>query len=153
MEDDRALRYVGDIDPSSAYREIIDKPGTYLVDVRTSAEWVFVGLPDLSDADKDVWRIEWTSYPMMAHNPKFFADLSANVAASGADALLFLCRSGQRSHAAAEAALSAPELKALGRPMTFYNVAEGFEGALDQATGHRGSLGGWKSRGLPWRQS
>jgi rhodanese-related sulfurtransferase len=58
--------------------------------------------------------------------------------------VLFLCRSGVRSAAAAEAAARAGYAHA-------YNVTEGFEGPLD-ADGHRG-VSGWKAAGLPWRQS
>jgi rhodanese-related sulfurtransferase len=58
--------------------------------------------------------------------------------------IFFICRSGVRSMAAAEAA------RAAGFPHVF-NVADGFEGPPD-AEAHRGSVAGWKADGLPWRQ-
>lgn len=152
MADAERLAYRGDVDPTETWRSIVDNSGSYLVDVRTGAEWTFVGLPDLSEASKPVWRIEWKMFPTMAHNPRFYADLAQNVAAVNATDLYFLCRSGQRSHEAASIGLEAPELRALERPLTFYNVAGGFEGRLDPKTGHRGVVDGWKSDGLPWRQ-
>jgi rhodanese-related sulfurtransferase len=58
--------------------------------------------------------------------------------------IYFLCRSGVRSLAAAEAA------RAEGF-QNVYNVADGFEGPVD-AKGHRGAAAGWKASNLPWRQ-
>ena len=58
--------------------------------------------------------------------------------------IYFLCRSGVRSLAAAQAA------QAAGFPHVF-NIADGFEGPPDPQ-GHRGTTAGWKADGLPWRQ-
>lgn len=146
-------RYVGDVEPAEAWRAIVDNSKSYLVDVRTVAEWTFVGAPDLSQAAKELWRIEWKTFPSMAHNTAFFAGLAQAVSESGAQEVYFLCRSGQRSHEAASLGVSAPEITALGLGVTFFNVAHGFEGPTDPATGHRGGVSGWKADGLPWRQS
>jgi rhodanese-related sulfurtransferase len=84
----------------------------------------------------------------MAPNPAFAAQTAEKLRAAGADAetpVLFLCRSGARSRAAAIAMTKAGFSKA-------YNVAGGFEGDLDQ-TRHRGARNGWKAEGLSWRQS
>ena len=138
------MTYAGDLDPTESYELLSSDPDAVLVDVRTRAEWNYVGLPDLSGLDKKVLRIEWLSFPDGAVNSSFAGELErAGVPRSAP--VLFLCRSGQRSIAAAEAATAAGYERA-------YNVAQGFEGGLD-ADGHRGSASGWKVSGLPWRQS
>jgi rhodanese-related sulfurtransferase len=137
------MTYAGDLGPAEAYELLERDPDAVLVDVRTRAEWAYVGLPDLSGLGKAVVRVEWSRYPDGARNAAFLDEL----AAAGVDRdrpVVFLCRSGVRSGAAAEAATGA----GYGRA---YNVAEGFEGPLD-GDGHRGSRG-WRAAGLPWRQS
>ena len=115
-----------------------------LIDVRTRAEWNYVGLPDLDSLGKKVALSQWQVYPSMQPNPQFVAELTAALPDRTAP-LLFLCRSGARSAAAAKA------LTAAGYSSCF-NVAEGFEGPLD-AEAKRGRVGGWKAAGLPWRQT
>lgn len=137
---------VDEIDPAAAYRVLAEMPGAALVDVRTLAEWTFVGLPDLSALGTPVHTVEWVSFPGGAPNPQFLPQLSAALDGAAPERLFFLCRSGQRSLYAAEAAAAA------GLAPHCTNIGEGFEGALD-AQGHRGAAAGWKARGLPWRQS
>ncbi len=139
--------YAGDIDVQDAWALLKGDPKAQLVDVRTMAEWNFVGLPDLSSVGRQVHRIEWQTYPSMAVNSGFAAQTVQNLRAAGADTdtpILFLCRSGARSRAAAIALTQAGFTRAL-------NVAGGFEGDPDPA-GHRGQINGWKATGLPWRQ-
>lgn len=138
------MSYAGDLDPTDSYRLLTDDAASVLVDVRTAAEWNYVGLPDLSSIGKQVIRLEWLTFPGGAVNPSFVAELERAGVAKDAP-VLFLCRSGQRSVAAANAATNAGWTRA-------YNVAQGFEGGLN-AAGHRGGDSGWKSLGLPWRQS
>lgn len=135
------MTYAGDVTPAEAYALLEQEPTATLVDVRTQAEWNYVGLPDLSGIGKHVVTVEWLSYPTGEVNPDFVDQVKA-LAPEG-DPILLLCRSGVRSIAAAEA------LSAAGLPNS-YNVVEGFEGALD-TSGHR-SVNGWKLAGLPWRQ-
>jgi rhodanese-related sulfurtransferase len=135
--------YAGDVDPAQAWEMLSKDPDAVLVDVRTDAEWRYVGLPELSGIGKKAYCVSWQLYPDMRHN----ADFAAQVAQSGITAdktLLLICRSGQRSRDAALA------LTATGFSRC-YNVAEGFEGPRD-AQFHRGGDGGWKARGLPWVQ-
>ena len=123
------------------------EPKAQLIDVRTSAEWNFVGVPELASLGREPILIEWQRYPDMAVNPAFVQALSTELAARGASAqtpLLFLCRSGARSQSAAVAMTAAGYSRA-------YNVAGGFEGSRDEA-GHRGTVEGWKHDGLPWMQ-
>ena len=134
---------VENVPPAKVWEALRKDPKAQLVDVRTDAEWNFVGLPDLSSAGKQVVPIQWQVYPTMQRNAAFVEQLSE--AGFTADHhIYFICRSGQRSHAAAQAA------QAAGFPSA-YNVAEGFEGGVD-ADGHRGTATGWKAAGLPWRQ-
>ncbi len=140
--------YAGDIPAKEAWALLAATPAAQLVDVRTLAEWSFVGLPDLSSLNRQVHCIEWQSFPEGAVNPGFAGEAQAAVTAAGADKqtpVLMLCRSGARSRAAAIA------LTALGFT-SVYNVAGGFEGDPDGMR-HRGTRNGWKADGLPWRQN
>ena len=140
--------YAGDLELSQAWDLLVREPKAQLVDVRTIAEWSFVGLPDLSALDREPHRIEWQTYPSMQPNPNFVADASARLQAAGTEPetpVLFLCRSGARSRAAAVA------MKRAGFQNAF-NIAGGFEGDLN-SEGHRGQVSGWKAAGLPWRQT
>jgi rhodanese-related sulfurtransferase len=121
--------------------------GSVLVDVRTSAEWAFVGLPDLTSIGKRPVLVEWLDFPGNTPNQAFVAQLSDALTAVGANKdteLFFLYRSGGRSLSAARAMAAAGYTRCR-------NVADGFEGPLDPNR-HRGGLGGWKAKGLPWVQ-
>jgi rhodanese-related sulfurtransferase len=139
--------YAGDITSTEAWAVLAGEPKAQLIDVRTVAEWAYVGLPDLSALGREVHCVEWQSFPSMAPNPDFVAMAAEKVRHAGADeqtALLFLCRSGARSRAAAIAMTRAGFRKS-------FNIAGGFEGDLD-ASRHRGARNGWKAADLPWRQ-
>jgi rhodanese-related sulfurtransferase len=138
------VSYAGDITPEQAWKLLSDNPQAVLVDVRTDAEWRFVGVPDLSSLGRDVVYIEWNRADGQ-RNENFLAELSEQVTADADDRpVVFLCRSGNRSISAAEAATEAGIAPS-------YNVLDGFEGHLDGA-GHRGGSG-WRAIGLPWKQS
>jgi rhodanese-related sulfurtransferase len=131
------LPYAGALLPLEARTLMQTVPGAKLVDVRTQAEWDYVGhVPESV-------LIEWNTYPSGQRNPRFVEQLQARVAKTEAP-VMFLCRSGERSHNAATEATQA------GYPNS-YNVLEGFEGEKDPH-GHRGALGGWRFAGLPWLQ-
>lgn len=129
--------------PTQAWQALQSDPHAQLVDVRTDAEWAFVGLPDLSGAGKQPVLIPWQVYPSMQPHPDFVGALR-EAGLTPESRIMFLCRSGARSMAAAQAAVAA------GFPHA-YNVADGFEGNPD-AEGHRGVAAGWKAEELPWRQ-
>lgn len=140
--------YAGDVSATEAWTILEHEPKAQLIDVRTAAEWSFVGFPDLAELGRETLLVEWQSFPAMTVNPDFATAAAAAVRKAGADQgtpLLFLCRSGARSRAAAIAMTAAGYAKA-------YNVAGGFEGDLDGER-HRGRCNGWKASGLPWRQS
>ena len=122
-----------------AWRMLNDDQKAVLVDVRSTAEWNLVGIPDLSGLPNELRTVEWTSYPTGSANPDF-----VDQATTGLDPdqpILLLCRSGARSQAAAQA------LQANGYA-NVHNIAPGFEGPLD---GQRHRHGGWKDK-LPWIQ-
>jgi rhodanese-related sulfurtransferase len=128
------LPYAGALTPAEAH--VLLQAGAKLVDVRTKPELMYVGRVPGSVL------VEWQTYPGNAPNPGFVAQLAEAV--EPGDTLMFLCRSGVRSHAAAAAATEAGWRDS-------YNVLEGFEGDRD-AEQHRGTLGGWRKAGLPWVQ-
>jgi len=134
---------VDNVPPAQVWEALKSDPKAQLVDVRTEAEWTFVGLPDLSPAGKQVVLIQWQVFPAMHVNADF-ADQLQKAGFTPDQHLYFICRSGQRSLAAAQAAQDA------GFPHA-HNVAEGFEGTPN-GSGHRGTVTGWKARNLPWRQ-
>ena len=128
------LGYAGDITPDMAY-EWMQSGQAVMVDVRSDAEREWVGFVPGAVA------VAWKQWPGMTMNPTF--DDAIRTAASGKKIVL-LCRSGVRSVAAAKRATE------LG--LEAYNILEGFEGDANQE-GHRGTQGGWRTRGLPWRQN
>lgn len=135
------MTYSADLSPQQAWEALASDPRAVLVDVRTQAEWAFVGVPDLTSIDKQMVPIEWSSFPTGALNDAFLQQLQEAVPQDSS--VYFLCRSGARSAAAAEAATAAGWTSA-------HNVIDGFEGPVDEH-GHR-ALAGWKQTGLPWRQ-
>ena len=126
--------YAGDVSPQLAW-QWVQAGEAVLVDVRTDAEREWVGFVPGAVA------VAWKQWPGMAMNPAF--DQLVSQAANGRK-LVFLCRSGVRSIAAAKRATE------LG--LESYNVLEGFEGDPDE-NAHRGRKGGWRYHGLPWRQN
>jgi rhodanese-related sulfurtransferase len=134
---------VENVAPTQTWKALKTDPNALLVDVRTDVEWNFVGVPDLAEAGKQALLIAWQVYPTMQRD-KSFEDKLKQAGVTPDHTIYFICRSGARSMAAAQAALAA------GFPNVF-NVADGFEGPVD-TDGHRGSAAGWKAEGLPWLQ-
>ena len=131
------LPYEGSLLPSEALTFLQENSEARLVDVRSKAEWSWVGrIPGAVE-------IEWLVFPSMQANPDFLGHLSLKVPKESP--VMFICRSGVRSNQAAIAALESGYLNC-------FNVLEGFEGDKD-SNGHRGIQGGWKAAGLPWVQS
>lgn len=126
--------YAGEVTPAEAWR-LVELGAARLVDVRSAAEWSFVGMPPSATG------IEFKTWPGMQPNPAFADQLEAAVTKDLP--VLFLCRSGVRSVAAATLAT--------GLGYQAYNILDGFEGPLD-GQGQRNRLGGWRASGLPWRQ-
>jgi len=138
------IGYLDNIGPAEAWKLLAEERESVLIDVRTFAEWSYVGIPDLSNLGKKPILLEWQSYPNNELNPDFTKDLVGAVANREAS-VIFLCRSGARSASAASSAA--------GQGYSHcYNLAGGFEGDPDSSQ-HRGLLSGWKAAGLPWVQS
>jgi rhodanese-related sulfurtransferase len=130
------LPYEGALYPVEAFEILRSAPGVKLVDVRSRAEFDWVGrVPDSV-------HIEWATYPGMRPNPNFLAQLEQQVDKEAL--VIFLCRSGTRSHHAAVAATQAGYRDC-------YNMLEGFEGDAD-GNKHRNTTAGWRAAGLPWEQ-
>ena len=145
VSEEQSQGYAGDLSAAEAWAQLSREPAAQLVDVRTTAEWSFVGVPDLSSIGRRVHCLEWQGYPSMAANPDFVAQARAALGDKKDTPVLFLCRSGARSRAAAMAMTGAGYTRS-------FNVAGGFEGDLDEER-HRGRQSGWKAAGLPWKQT
>lgn len=131
------LPYDGALLPKEAHQIWKEAPAATLVDVRTRAERDYVGrIPGAIE-------IEILTYPGNRPNPAFLAELEQRV--DKESLVMFICRSGGRSHNAAQFARQAGYTQC-------YNVLEGFEGDKD-AAGHRNTKGGWRVAGLPWVQN
>lgn len=128
------LPYSGAVTPAEAWALCQGLSNVRIVDVRTRAEWQFVGI--VPDAE----LIEWKSYPLMTLNPDFMKQLKSRV--DPECVVLFLCRSAVRSHEAAALAAAQGYCEA-------FNILEGFEGARNERQ-QRGYSNGWKAAGLPW---
>lgn len=137
--------YAGDVTPREAWNILADNPAAVLVDVRTQVEWQLIGKPDLSSIDREPIFLQWVT--MQGPNKDFIPELKAALeergVATGAP-IYFMCQSGGRSK------VSAMQCTELGYTAA-WNIAEGFEGDLDEHQ-HRNSVGGWKFAGLPWTQ-
>ncbi|MGJ0385548.1 rhodanese-like domain-containing protein [Paenarthrobacter nicotinovorans] len=130
------MSYAGDLTPQDAWAKL--EQGAILVDVRTEGEWAHIGIPDTKATENDPLFIQWNLAGGIP-NSRFIEDLQQQAPEDDGVELVFICRSGQRSIAAAIAATHAG--------FTAYNVLEGFEGEPDRY-GER-TVNGWKNRGLP----
>jgi len=134
---------VENVAPQDVWKALLADPDAQMVDVRTDAEWSFVGIADLSQAGKTPALIPWQVFPSMQVNGVFTEQMK-QAGLKPEHKIYFLCRSGVRSMAAAQAVIAA------GFPHA-YNITDGFEGPPD-SEGHRGHVAGWKASELPWRQ-
>ena len=132
-----------EISPRQAWDLLAAEKEARLVDVRTQPEWLYVGEPVLADMGKRIVKVSWHVFPEMNVNANFVSELLS--ATTPERAVIFICRSGGRSFAAAKTAAKAGFARS-------YSLAGGFEGGIDRQ-GHRGTTTGWKSEGLPWKQS
>lgn len=141
------MSYAGDVSCKDCFSALQHNKNAQLIDVRTMPEWMFVGVPNLTEIGKQAHTVDWQQFPSMQINTGFVEAVETVIEASGAnkDAEVYcLCRSGVRSIAAAEALTAAGFIKA-------FNVLGGFEGDHNNE-GKRGSTIGWKFDGLPWMQ-
>lgn len=127
--------------PKPAFEDLQQTPEAVLIDCRTRAEWVYVGVPLLPETGATIAFIEWVDTAGMP-NPEFLGQVSR--VARPHTPLYLLCRSGVRSAAACQ-------FLAESGFETLVNIAEGFEGDVG-SNGQRASINGWKFNGLPWAQ-
>jgi len=132
------------ISSTKGWEMLAENKSSALVDVRTTEEWSLVGIPIISSLGKELIKIEWLKSPSMVKNTNFKTHLMEQVKDKSTP-LIFICRSGGRSLAAAEEMLEAGYSEC-------YNIEDGFEGEPDQ-NGHRGNISGWKFNNLPWGKS
>jgi len=138
---------VDEVDVALAWNVLQANSRAQLIDVRTRAEWTYVGIPDLGPLGRRTVLIEWQTFPDQSVDLRFAERLANELQALGVqvdDDLFFICRSGSRS-------LAAAKVMAASGYRACHNVSEGFEGPLDDAR-HRGTQIGWKAIGLPWQQ-
>lgn len=132
------------LSPPAAYELLQEDPRALLIDIRSNMEFLFVGHPTGSV------HIPWMDGPDWVKNPDFLPDVrQLLLGGSGEDSespvpVILICRSGQRTVDAGNALIEA------GIENVFH-VDEGFEGNLDESH-HRGTIGGWRFHGLPWKQ-
>ncbi len=137
------MSYKRNLLPKMAVERLQDNPQALFVDVRSKAEYKYVGFPENSIL------IPWIDDPDWEPNPEVFSDLVMQEL-DGSENLLnteiiLICRSGFRSNEA----LKCLENKGFTQVS---HVASGFEGDLDE-NDHRGNLNGWRHDGMPWSQS
>ncbi len=138
---------IPEAEPRDVWEHLNSDADAQLIDVRTSAEWTYVGHPDLGTLDKPVVFAQWSSFPEQTVDSHYADQLEHTLENAGLGketTLFFLCRSGVRS-------LAAARVMAARGFTRCHNVTDGFEGPPD-AGRHRGRTAGWKATGLPWVQ-
>jgi rhodanese-related sulfurtransferase len=138
--------YAGDVTAREAWDVLAANPDALLIDVRTEVEWNLIGRPDLSSISREPLYLQWVT--LKGPNPDFVKELDESLKELSIDnnvPLFFMCQSGGRSK------ISAMQCTELGYTAC-HNIAEGFEGDLDEHQ-HRNSINGWKASGLPWKQT
>ncbi len=140
---------IKEINSGEAY-EFLKEEDVALIDVRTDAEYAFVGQVDLTEISGKSFLVPWKVFPAMSINPRFQITLEKNLRNEFPEKdpqdlkLIFMCRSGARS---LEAAMYCTQLGF----KDCYNLSSGFEGNPDDK-GHRSNIDGWRAENLPWRQ-
>ena len=133
------------VNPRQAAEMIQSEPKSLFIDVRSHMEYLFIGHPS------GALHIPWIDEPEWTVNPHFVRDIRQLLLGglahdgSGDNVPIFLiCRSGKRSKEAGERLIEEGFTNV-------YNIANGFEGELDEQH-HRSTRGGWRFEGLPWEQ-
>ena len=135
---------VGMVNSKQAWEALTENSQSVFIDVRTKAEWAFVGIPVLSKINKNPLFIEWREFPDMNVNEDFVNKVKS-VVTDLKTPIYFICKGGGRSNEAAHA------IAAEGYENCF-NIVDGFEGEPNNDR-HRGTISGWKASNLPWEQN
>lgn len=139
---------VDELSPVEAYEALAKAPDAAIIDVRTTAEWAAVGMPDVSETGKPLWAVEWVTYPTMRPNQAFMEQVEEHAGGKLPERLFFICKVGARSMAAAHHVAAVCHSRHQSIHCT--NVAEGFEGDI-YAARWGGNRSGWKGCDLPWK--
>ena len=143
---------VEEVVPVLAYEKLISCSRSYLVDVRTRAEWSFVGTPVCQSMKNEVIFCEWASFPDMVKKSEFLENLMSHLNLEKSNNIFFICRSGARSfQAALELSGFLGDSGKVFSGISCFNVKYGFEGGLSNDS-KRGEINGWKFSNLPWQQ-
>ena len=143
---DFSLDKITNISSKETYYYLVNKKNSYLIDVRSKAEWHYDGIPDLSKCMNNLILIEWIVLPLMNKNNNFLDEVFENIKIENDNMIFFICRSGIRSFEAAETLKFF--LNNNGYNVHCLNVVDGFNKSSDFMPS--GDLKGWKSEGLPW---
>ena len=135
------------ISSNEAFEEINSNVGALLIDVRSELEWKKIGIPDLGDLNDNLVLLELQSMPSMEINQNFLAELEENLSNRNVKNVMFMCKAGVRSQAAAVKSISV--LLNANKNIKICNVLDGFEGKGFSIFG--GKTSGWKNSGLPWK--
>lgn len=138
------MSHLREIFSDEAFEILKTKKASYLVDVRTSPEWLFSGVSDLSDIGKQVITISWRNYPRMEVNENFLKEIEKRIPDKDSN-IFFICKTGGRS---LDAAIFCSE----NGYENCFNVTNGFEGDANENS-QRGKINGWKALSLPWVQA
>ena len=151
MSKENTVGYAGDLLATDAFRLLSDDSAATLVDVRTRAEWAYVGAPDLTSIGKSVLFLEWQNFPTMLADPDFAARLTTMLQAAAVEPgapLLFLCRSGARSR---HAAVAVTRLGRATERARYAATAPSTVGLADDVGTVRSALIARADRGQRWR--
>ena len=135
------------ISSNEAFEEINSNVGALLIDVRSELEWKKIGIPDLGDLNERLVLLELQSMPTMEINQNFLAELEETLRNRNVKNVMFMCKAGVRSQAAAVKSISV--LLNANKSIKICNVSDGFEGKGFSIFG--GKTSGWKNSGLPWK--
>ena len=135
------------ISSNEAFEEIHSNVGALLIDVRSELEWKKIGIPDLGDLNERLVLLELQSMPSMEINQNFLVELEETLSKRNVKNVMFMCKAGVRSQAAAVKSISV--LLNANKNIKICNVSDGFEGKGFSIFG--GKTSGWKNSGLPWK--
>ena len=135
------------ISSKEAFEEIKSNLGALLIDVRSELEWKKIGIPDLGDLNENLVLLELQSMPSMEYNQNFLVELEEVLNDKNVNNVMFICKAGVRSQAAAVQSMGV--LLNKNESIKICNISDGFEGKGFSIFGDKAS--GWKNSGLPWK--
>ena len=139
---------VKSIRSKEAFHILREYKNSVLIDVRTKEEHLEVGVHNLQEVGKTIYKIEWKTSILPGSEQRFLNNFYKNFDLCDKGKYLFICRSGIRSNFAA---LTVEESFNSGNYNgKCFNIKDGFEGN-EQSSGYSRMPNGWKNLGLPWK--